>query len=148
MSAAAAPGRQALVAAWIAQMVGTLVLAGVVLVFVRSAGAPFGDGDPDWRRYALIGVVVGIAPALLYIGTFKSRLDAWEKAYRNRGAVDAATHQALMKSLAVGGALCELPMAMGVVMLFFGGETRWFLMATLATVALRLSYRPFTRAPR
>ena len=28
---------------------------------------------------------------------------------------------------------------------FFGGETRWFLGATLITIALRLSYRPFNK---
>jgi hypothetical protein len=51
-----------------------------------------------------------------------------------------------MRALAIGGALCEIPMAMGVVQLFFGGETRWFLGATLVTIALRLSFRPFVRA--
>jgi hypothetical protein len=51
----------------------------------------------------------------------------------------------LKKGLSIGGALCELPMAMGVVQLFFGGETRWFLGATLITIALRLSYRPFNK---
>ena len=37
-------------------------------------------------------------------------------------------------------------MALGVVQLFFGGEQRWFLGATLVTIALRLSYRPFKRS--
>jgi hypothetical protein len=50
-----------------------------------------------------------------------------------------------MRTLAIGGAMCEIPMAMGVVQLLLGGETRWFLGATLVTIALRLSYRPFTR---
>ena len=36
-------------------------------------------------------------------------------------------------------------MAIGVLQLCFGGETRWFLGATLITIALRLSYRPFTQ---
>ena len=63
-------------------------------------------------------------------------------------SVDPATRVLLTKSQMIGGALCELPMAMGVVQLFFGGETRWFLGATLITIALRLSFRPFTREAR
>jgi hypothetical protein len=37
-------------------------------------------------------------------------------------------------------------MAMGVLHLLFGGETRWFLGATLLTIVLRLSYRPFKKS--
>jgi hypothetical protein len=36
-------------------------------------------------------------------------------------------------------------MAMGVVHLLVGGQMRWFVGATLITIVLRLSYRPFTR---
>ena len=147
MSAAAQPGRQRLVTAWLVQMIGTLVLAGVVLAYVRSAGAPFGGGgDSDWKRYAMMGILVGIAPALLYLRTFKARLNAYEATMRDGALGDPALHAVLLRSLSIGGALCELPMAMGVVQLFFGGETRWFLGATMMTIALRLSYRPFIRA--
>lgn len=144
--AAQSPARQTLVAAWLAQMIGTLVLSGAVLVFVRSTGSPFGEGDPDWRRYAMLGILLGVAPALLYLRTFKPLLDADAAATRARGSPDPARRASLLRSLAIGGALCEIPMAMGVVQLFFGGETRWFLGATLVTIALRLSYRPFTRS--
>jgi len=138
--------RQAPVAAWIAQMIGTMVLAGMVLAFVRSTGASFGPGDTDWKRYAMLGILIGIAPALLYLRTYKPILDADEAAIRKLGAPDPATRARLMRALAIGGALCEIPMAMGVVQLFFGGETRWFLGATFITIAIRLSYRPFTKA--
>jgi hypothetical protein len=37
-------------------------------------------------------------------------------------------------------------MALGLVYLLLGGEMRWFLGATFLTIALRLSYRPFTKA--
>ena len=140
------PQRQAPVAAWVAQMIGTLVLAGVVLYFVRSIGAAFGPGDPAWKQYAMLGILVGIAPALLYLRTFRPLLDADEAAIRARGAPDPQARARLMRALAIGGALCEIPMAMGVVQLFFGGETRWFLGATCVTIALRLSYRPFVKA--
>ncbi len=145
MTHAPAQNRQGLVAAWLAQMIGTLVLAAVVLFYVRSAGAPFASADSDWQRYAAMGIIAGVAPALLYLGTFKARLDADEAAVRARGAPDPGLRTVLMKSLSIGGALCELPMAMGVVQLFLGGETRWFLGATMITIALRLSFRPFTR---
>ena len=147
MSTAAQLGRQRLVTTWLVQMIGTVVLAGIVLAYVRSAGAPFGaGGDSDWKRYAMMGILVGIAPALLYLRTFKARLDAYEASARGGGEGDPALHALLLRSLSIGGAMCELPMAMGVVQLFFGGETRWFLGATMVTIALRLSYRPFTRA--
>ena len=145
MTAAAPQGRQGPVAAWVAQMIGTLVLAAVVLVFVRSVGAPFATEESEWKRFAMLGIIVGVAPALLYLRTFKPRLDADEAALRASGAPDPRARASLLKSLSIGGALCEIPMAMGVVQLFFGGETRWFLGATLITLALRLSYRPFTR---
>ena len=146
MSSSAAPlARQGLVAAWLAQMIGTMVLAGAVMIFVRVSG-PLSAGESDWKKYAMLGILIGIAPALLYLPTFKARLDADERTARARGAPDPALRATLLKSLALGGALCELPMAMGVVQLFFGGETRWFLGATLITIALRLSYRPFKKA--
>jgi len=138
--------RQGPVAAWVAQMIGTLVLAAVVLAFVRSSGTTFGEGDTDWKRYAMMGILIGIAPALLYLRTFKPVLDADEAAIRKLGRPDPAARSRLLRALAIGGALCEIPMAMGVVQLFFGGETRWFIGATLLTIAIRLSYRPFTKA--
>ena len=58
----------------------------------------------------------------------------------------AKTRTVLGKALALGGALCELPMAVGVVQLLFGGEMRTFLGATMVSIALRLSYRPFLKA--
>ena len=144
MSSAAPLARQGLIAAWVAQMIGTMVLAGAVMIFVRAAG-PLSAGESDWKKYAMLGILVGIAPALLYLRTFKARLDADDEVVRARGAPDPGLRAALMKSLSIGGALCEIPMAMGVVQLFFGGETRWFVGATLITIALRLSFRPFNR---
>ena len=146
MTTTAPNDRQRLVSLWLAQMVGTIVLAAVVLAFVRNAGASFAGGDAEWRRYAMFGILAGVAPALLYLRTFKMLLDADEAAVRKNGAPDAFLRSALSKSLAIGGALCEIPMAMGVVQIFFGGETRWFLGAVLVTIALRLSYRPFIKA--
>jgi hypothetical protein len=138
--------RHPLVAAWVAQLIGTIVLAAAVMAFVRGVMGPLSSGDTQWKRYAFSGIFVAAAPALFYLRTFKERLDEDERRVKQLGRPDPATRQALMKALAVGGAFCELPQAMGVVYLFMGGETRWFLGATLVTIAIRLSYRPFTRA--
>ena len=148
MSLDARRTRQGLIANWLAGMIGTLVLAGVVIYFVRSGGLSGMVTDNEkWREYAMIAMVVAIGPALLYLRTFKARLNADEAAVKAGGGVpNPGLRTQLLKSLAIGGALCELPMALGVVQLFFGGEQRWFLGATLVTIALRLSYRPFKRS--
>jgi hypothetical protein len=137
--------RQALVNTWLAQMVGTIVLCGAVLVLVKAMGTPFSVQENDWKRWAMAAVLLGAVPPLAYLRTFKSRLNLDDRLERRHGAPDAAARLALRKSLVLGGALCEVPMAMGVVQLFFGGDTRWFLGATMVTIAMRLSYRPFIR---
>ena len=149
MSAAReAPGQQ-LIVLWVGQLVGTVVLAAVVLAYFRFGGAVFKVTDPSWSYYALIGIFVAIAPALLYLPGFKALLDADAEALRRNGGVPAALlRQQLIKRLALGGALAELPQALGVGHLLLGGETRWFLGATLITIALRLAYRPFDRLSR
>jgi hypothetical protein len=144
MDSPAAHPRHPLVAAWVAQMVGTLVLAAAVLAFMRDMNGPL-SGENEWRRYAMVGILVMTVPALLYLRTFKARLDLDEREVKQRGTPQPAARTALLKGLSIGGALCELPQALGVVYLLLGGETRWFLAATLVTIALRLSYRPFTR---
>jgi len=144
MNAPAPHPRQGPVVAWVSQLIGTLVLAAAVMAFVRGVMGPLSTGDTHWKRYAFSGIFVAAVPALIYLRTFKQRLDEDEWLVRRNGVPDAPARMALMKALAIGGALCELPQAMGVVYLFMGGETRWFLGATLVTIAIRLSYRPFT----
>jgi hypothetical protein len=147
MSLDSRQSRQGLVSSWVAQLIGTLVLAGAALVFVRSAGVPFAVESTEWKRWAMFGILGGAVPALYYMRSFKRLLDADELAMRGRGgAPDPGLRLKLVKALAVGGALCEIPMAIGVAQLFFGGDSRWFLGATMITIALRLSYRPFNRA--
>jgi hypothetical protein len=146
MSARAPTSRQNLVASWVAQMIGTLALCAVATVFIKSMGKPLLDGDNDWKRYAAIGILVGAAPAMLYLRWYKVILDQDVRLERERGGnPDPGARHMLQKALMLGGALCEIPMAMGVLQLLLGGEMRWFLGATLLTIALRLSYRPFVR---
>src|SRR5512142_1327963 len=148
MTGTAPDPRQAPVAAWIAQMVGTIVLALVVATFVKKAGAPF-SGAAEYQRYIFTAILAVSAPALYHLRAYKTRLTADARATRERGGIpDPAARQALLKSLAVGGALCELPMAVGALHLFMGGESRWFVGATFITLAIRLSYRPFVREAR
>ncbi|HEX5130552.1 MAG TPA: hypothetical protein VFV90_12440 [Usitatibacter sp.] len=140
------PPRQVPVASWIAQMIGTIVLSLVVFYFIRERGMALPEVDPDWKRYAAAGSLLGIVPAMLYLRIFKEALDADDAAIRARGVPDPTIRPIFMRALAIGGALCEIPMAMGVLHLLFGGETRWFVGATCITIALRLSYRPFKKA--
>ena len=146
MSGAAPHPRQALVASWLAQVVGTIVIAAVVYAFVHAAGAPFSAADA-MKPYVFTAILGAAAPALYYLRLYKSRLDADAVAISRRGgSPDPQLRRSLLRSLAIGGALCELPMAAGALDLFLGGEPRWFIGATLITLAIRLSYRPFTRA--
>ena len=136
--------RQPLIAAWGAQMIGTIVIAIVVLAFVRSLGGLLSNQAQDFQRYAMVGILVAATPALYYLRTFKTSLKADEAALVERnGLPDPKARAAMTRSLAIGGVLCELPMAAGVINLMLGGDTRWFVGATFITVAIRLSYRPF-----
>jgi len=148
MSGAAPHPRQGVVAAWLSQMVGTIVLAIVILAFVRAVGAPFAGSGRDLHRYVFTAILGATIPALYYLRPFRARLVADEAAVGARGTPEPATRKALLRSLAIGGALCELPMAVGALDLFLGGESRWFVGGAVITLALRLSYRPFIRAPR
>jgi hypothetical protein len=147
MSGATPQPRQALVASWVAQMVGTVVIAAVVLAFVKGIGAPLSSGAYDFQRLMMGAILVAAIPALAYLRVFKPLLLADEAALKARGVPDPVARKALLRSLSIGGALCELPMALGVIHLFFGGDTRWFIYATLITIVVRLSYRPFTKLP-
>src|SRR5688572_22471286 len=145
-SAAPQNPRQAPVATWLGQMIGTMVLALAVFYVIRERGIALPEVPADWKRYAAGGALLGIIPAMLYLRIFKEGLDADDAAIRARGVPDPVIRPIFMRALVIGGALCEIPMAMGVLHLLFGGETRWFVGATCITIALRLSYRPFKKA--
>jgi hypothetical protein len=145
MSGAAPHPRRPLIAAWVSQVVGTIVLASVVYFFVHAMGAPLSKADP-MKPYAFMAIIVATVPALYYLRTYKRRLDDDAVAMAQRGgAPDPRLRRSLLTALGIGGALCELPMAVGALDLFLGGEPRWFIGATFITLAIRLSYRPFTR---
>jgi hypothetical protein len=146
MTPAAPQSRQGLVASWVAQMVGTVVLCGVVIVYMRTIGKPLMTEETDWKRYAAYAIIAGVAPALAYLRWYKRILDQDVRLEHARGVPDPQARAVLKRALMLGGALCELPMAMGVVHVLLGGEMRWFFGATLLTIALRLSYRPFIKA--
>ena len=138
--------QQQLVTEWAVQMIGTVVLAAVVLIFFRSSDTIMRDLDPKWALFALYAATAAIIPPLLYLRYFKRVLDVDRSATLARGGTPEPDLRAvLMHAIRVGGALCELPQAVGVVHVLLGGQTRWFLCATLVTLALRLSYRPFER---
>jgi hypothetical protein len=149
MTPAARPTRQGLVNVWLAQLIQSLVLCGAVLMFLQMSGPlASADAGPDWKRYAIYAVLLAGVPAILYLRTYKSLLDADLCAERKRGVPDPQLRERLSRALKVGGLLCDLPMAFGALQLFFGGQTRWFVGATMVTIAIRLSYRPFDKGAR
>ena len=145
----AANPNQPLINAWLVQMIGTVVLAGAVMIFFKSGAMPSAPGSGEglnWPLYALYGATAAIIPAMLYLRNFSHVLAVDRAAMKgNGGSPDPTIRPVLMRALRVGGALSELPQAFGVLHLILGGETRWFLGATVVTIALRLSYRPFER---
>jgi hypothetical protein len=145
MSAPPVKTRQGLVQLWLVQMIGTLVLSGAVLYFARNSSLQLGTMGEDTKRYILPGILVAAAPALLYLRHYRTLLKQDLQLERQHGAPHATARATLTKALVLGSALCEMPMALGVVQLLFGGETRLFLGATMVTIAMRLSYRPFTK---
>ena len=138
--------RRPIVVAWAVQVVQTLVLFGVVLLFVNEIGGRAGTLGKEWERYALYGLLAAALPAMLYVRWFKRILNQDEAAMHAReGAPEPGIRTTLKRALALGGVLCDLPMALGVLILMFGGDKRYFIGGTLITLAIRLSYRPFVR---
>ena len=146
MTAAALKTRQALVQSWIAQIVGTLVIAGAVYFFIGASSFKPGTMEAEWRRYLLYGMLAAALPAVLYLRHYKRLLLQDLRLERERGTPHPEARTVLARALALGGALSELPMAIGAVQLLFGGDMRTFLGGTMVSIALRLSYRPFTKA--
>ena len=105
--------------------------------------------NPEWVRHGFYGILAASAPALWYVRRFKRSLNADIAAASSRGGVpDPLLRAELLRKLQIGGALCELPLALGALYLMAGGERRWFVTAACVSLALRLSYRPFTAASR
>ena len=147
MSAARPQSPRSPATLWVSQMIGTLAIAAAILFFFSSR-APASTAGTLWPAIALSAALVACAPALFYLPRFRARLNDDGAASQCAGAPDAAKRQALYASLAIGGMLCDLPQALGLLALFLGAETRWFLAATAATVVMRVAYRPFLGAPR
>jgi hypothetical protein len=101
----------------------------------------------EWKRYVFVAVLGAAAPALIYLRHYKQLLDYDAALERQRGTADPSARGLLTKALTVGGVLCDIPMAVGAIQMLLGGELRWFLGATMVTLALRLSFRPFRRRP-
>jgi hypothetical protein len=148
MSAAAPHPAQPLILRWLSQVVGTIAIAGIVYAFFPHAAPPVA-ADPALRDYIMFAGFVAIAPSMLYLRTYKRHLMADARAtHEGGGTPDPVKRKEIMKALAIGGALAELPLAAGLGYLFFGGEMKWFMTAAVITLTLRLTYRPFTFIPR
>ncbi len=130
---------------WGTQLAGTVAIAVAIYLFFGKGAPVFATVDPQWTRYGLYGILAAGGPALWYVRRFKRALEADIAALKRQGGVpDPRLRQELLRKLSVGGALCELPLALGALYLMAGGENRWFVAAAAVSIALRLSYRPFT----
>jgi hypothetical protein len=124
-----------------------VAIAFAIYLFFKFQGIePVAAPESFWARYGVYALVAACAPALYYLRTFKRALDAWVASTRLPGAHDNAARTELLRRLSIGGALCELPMAVGVLQLVSGGEMRLFVGGALVAVAMRLSSRPFVRS--
>jgi hypothetical protein len=133
---------------WGAQVAGTIAIAAAIYLFLGDA-SPLIRVDPEWTRQGFMGILLMSVPALWYLRTFTRVLKADIAATRARDGTPEPQFRAdLIRKLSIGGALCELPLALGVIYLLAGGDKRWFIGAACITLVLRLSYRPFTVAPR
>jgi hypothetical protein len=131
---------------WGAQLGGTVAIALAIYLFFRFQGIdPVAKPDSFWARYGVYALIAACVPALYYLRTFKRALDSWAASGRQPGGPRAGETTELLRKLSIGGALCELPMALGVVQLLSGGEMRLFIGGAFFAVAMRLSYRPFVR---
>jgi hypothetical protein len=127
-----------------------VAIAIAVWIFLGNAPAAVITGvDPEWIRFGLVGILAAGTPALWYLRRFTSALDADIAASaRAQGAPDPAARRELIRRMQIGGALCELPFALGVIYLLAGAEKQLLVAAACVTVAMRLSYRPFRGARR
>lgn len=125
-------------------MAGTVAIAVAIYLYFGNSSPVFKGIDPEWTRFGVTGILSAAIPSLYYLRTFKRALNADIASRRTNGVPDPALRMDLMKKLNVGSALSEMPLALGVVYLLAGGEQRWFIGAAFVSLALRLSYRPFT----
>src|SRR5262249_21227629 len=131
---------------WAAQLGGTVAIAIALYLFLANAAPVFGGVDAEWRRYALYLIAGAGAPAIGYLRRYKRILDQ-DIAVTNsrRGVPEPDLRRELLRRLSIGGALCELPLAFGVISVLAGCEARMLVGGALVSVLLRLSYRPFRR---
>ena len=125
-----------------------MAIAFAIYLFFKFQGIePVAAPESFWARYGVYALMAACAPALYYLRTFKRALNAWVASMRRPGTQDNnAVRTELLRRLSIGGALCELPMAVGVLQLVSGGEMRLFIGGAFFAVAMRLSYRPFVRS--
>ena len=126
-----------------------MAIAVAIYLFFGKGAPVFAGVDPEWTRFGLYGILAAGGPAIWYVRRFKRALNADIAAVNRQGGVpDPLLRKELLRKLSLGGALCELPLALGTLYLLAGGESRWFVGAAAVSLALRLSYRPFVGSKR
>ena len=126
---------------WIAQLATPPILAAVgYFLFAGNAG----EVEPamiERMTYAPLVVAVLVIPALLFRSRYRERLARLGLEWR-QGRNDAGTQGSAMTALAIGVALCDLPMLVGFLAYLASGVLSVLLVSCAASLALLVLYRP------
>ncbi len=126
---------------WIAQLATPPLLAVVgYFLFADSAGAV----EPaliERMNYAPLVVALLVVPALLFRSRYRERLARLGMEWR-QGKSDALTQGSAMTALAIGVALCDLPMLVGFLAYLASGVVSVLLVSCAASLVLLVLFRP------
>lgn len=126
---------------WIAQLATPPILALVgFFLFGGNAGAVEPE-QIERMQYAPLVVAVLVVPALLFRPRYRERLARLGQEWR-LGKSDAGTQGNAMTALAIGVALCDLPMLIGFVAYLASGVLSVLLVSCAASLALLILFRP------
>ena len=118
-----------------------MAIAVAIYLFIKYRGEPTLVPDSFWAQYGTYALLAAAVPALYYLRSYKRMVNTFHAA--GTPSIDVQMH--LLRRMSIGGALCELPMAVGVLQLLSGGDMRLFVGGALFAVALWISYRPTRR---
>jgi hypothetical protein len=126
---------------WVAQLATPPILAAVgYFLFADSAG----QVEPalvERMAYAPLVVAALVIPALLFRARFREKIARLGQEWR-QGRGNEETQASAMTALAIGVALCDLPMLVGFVAYLASGVLTALLVSCAASLALLILYRP------
>ena len=126
---------------WIAQLATPPILAAVGYFLFAGSANTVEPALIARMQYAPIVIALLVIPALLFRARYRERLARLGMDWR-QGKSDSHTHSAAMTALAIGVALCDLPMLVGFLAYLASGVLMALLVACAASLALLILYRP------